>query len=175
MEPVFLGTFPHDKQAAVFKDQANGLFGGFMFEGKLAFRTKGQGSHDGIIAKHLFPIAVPSHAFAAFMVEIQQAGIKDVAGFSLHYGFKFFQCRRPGKGLLCRARIAVFKGAISVPSYFAFGNVMLAIKHGLIMSPFDVMEQLIEIISGLLLAKDFAIVMYRAIKRQNIGQAVLAK
>ena len=119
MQPVCLCAAFHDQQAAIFKHDVCAERLTLVLEAKLPRRAETQGSNDGVTRQRLLVIAVPGHALAAIMIEIEQAGIEGRASQVFHECLEFEQLRIPNERLPGGARVRVGVIRVAIPRDFA--------------------------------------------------------
>lgn len=141
MQPMGLGRAGHDQKASVFQKQFDFLFGFFVFEREFPFRPKADGGDSPVFFQVFFPITVPRHSFLTGMVQIEQARVKGLSALFFDALFQFQQFLGPRKGVFGCLGIGVCIFLVTVPGHFSFGNNFFTENIGLVIFPFDVVQQ----------------------------------
>ena len=121
-----MGGALHNEEAAMFQKDPGGCGQTLVFEAELAFCSEAEGSDDAVPAEGFFVMAVPAHAFAAVVIEIEEAGVQADVAELLDEDFEFQQFRSPRESLLGGAGVAVGKPPVAIPDHLAGGDVMFA-------------------------------------------------
>lgn len=118
MLPKTLCFTLHQKQAAIFQHHLDFFAVFFVTEIEAPRCTQTYRGNRRVAHKRVFVIAVPTHAFVAFVVEVEQAGIVGFPGFFLHFFLDLAQGGRPRERDLGAVRIRVGVGKVPKPGRF---------------------------------------------------------
>lgn len=91
-----------------------------------------------------FIVAVPAHAFAAVVVEVEQAGIESGTAMLLCEPFDFQQAFCPGQGKAAVTGISVIEGPVAVPGYFSTGDDVASVDFYGIAAPGNLLKKCFE-------------------------------
>ena len=162
----------HHNQLPVLQKQFDFFATGLVAEGEFTRCAKAERGDVGRVAQYRFIIAVPPHAFTAVVVEIEQAGVVTAAAGALDGGFQRAQGVVPRSGVVVAAGIAVIEGAVAIPGEFARGSNGLAKYPEAVVLPGNVLEQTLQITVCRVRRQNAAVIVQRAIMRQQIGGRV---
>ena len=144
MLPIALRFAAHHDQLAVLQHQFALLLALPVAQGKFSGGAEAERGNHGVAPQFGFVIAVPSHAFLAVAVAVEQARIEDGGADGLqvlfHRVFEMQQKRRPRLRSAGDTRIAVGKTGIAVPCHLAGGGDVFAVNQRFIMLPRDVVQ-----------------------------------
>ena len=172
MQPPGLRRTRHHDQLTVDEVDRPSSPIALVLEIKASRRAQAQRSDRRVAPQGGFVVAVPTHAFGAVRIEVQQAGVEDDAGRVLDALFQSRQCRCPQKRLLRRARIRVVPRIIAVPGDLAGHGDPLAVDHHLVVLPGDLLVQYRKGRAGFVVVKDAAMIEDFTVTGQQISRRI---
>ena len=171
-----MGGVLHDEEAAVFQAHAGGGVGEvFVFESEFTFRAEAEGGDGAVGDDGFFVVAVPTHAFAAVMIEIEQAGVETGGGMSFYHVFQLYQFVAPWKRLAGGARVGVGETGIPIPSDFAGRDIAFPEEGDFVIYPRHLLKQSVEKTPRFAGVEHRAVVVYRAVAGEQIHGGVVAE
>lgn len=175
MKPVCLRCALHNKEAATFQYKRHGFFGAFVFEGKLAFRTKTERRNNAVPSQCFFVVAVPRHSLATIVVEIQQTGIERSFSKTLRNRLQFQKLFCPRESFFGDVGVRVRIVFVAIPRHFALGDNVSAKDYGFVIFPDNALEQRLVIGLRCLQREYRSVINCLAIVRQEIKRFMVRK
>lgn len=175
MEPVGLGGALHHEQAAAFQQDGNLFIETLVLEPEPALRAETDGGDGGVPAERALVVAVPGHALAAVLIEIEQAGVEGGGGQTFDDRFERGEFRGPEERLFGGAGVGVGKAGVAVPRDLSGSDDVFAEDDGFIMFPRNVVEKCFVISPGVGGAENGAVIVHHAVAWQQVEGWIVAE